>query len=137
MPKSQKRLPYSTICQFALVGYLAVLFIGTHLPPDSPFLPREIAYLDKVYHFAAYAVLAGLVATSWQLAAGVLTPRHLRLTWVAIAVIGALDEITQIPVGRDCEFGDWVADAVGAATGLLLFAWIRRRIAAQQTDSNQ
>src|SRR4051794_22513901 len=110
MPKSQKRLPYSTICQFALVGYLAVLFIGTHLPPGSPFLPRETEYLDKVYHFAAYGVLAGLVATTWQLAAGVLTPRHLSLTWAAIAVMGALDEITQILVSRDCEFGDWAAD---------------------------
>src|SRR5690242_2567380 len=104
MPKKQNRVAYPTICRFALVGYLAILFIGTHLPPDSPLLPREIAYLDKVYHFTAYAILAGLLASTWQLAAGVLSSRHLCFIWVAIAVLGALDEITQIPVGRDCEF---------------------------------
>jgi VanZ family protein len=43
-----------------------------------------------------------------------------------VAILGAIDELTQIPVGRDCSFWDWTADISGAAAGLLLFVGVRR-----------
>jgi VanZ family protein len=118
-----------------LGGFVLILLIATHLPPGSPLLPAEKHGFDKVLHFAAYAILAGLIATAWQLSSGVLTARHLRWVWCAVAIFGALDEITQIPVHRDCSIWVWSADALGAAAGLLAFVWLRRRIAARATDA--
>jgi VanZ family protein len=112
------------VWQIALLAYWLALFVATHVPVNVPVLPSGQG--DKLVHFAAYTVLAGLGATTWQLAAGQLTARHLMALWIAIAVYGALDEWTQIPVGRDCNFWDWTADLLGAATGLVLFAWLRR-----------
>jgi VanZ family protein len=112
-----------------------MLLTATHLPPSTSLLLPEEHNLDKLYHFTAYAILAGLLATAWQLASGILTARHLRWVWVAVAIFGALDEITQIAVNRDCSFWDWTADAVGAATGLLVFAWLRSRITARATEA--
>ena len=126
MPPRQNLPALSTICQLALAGYLLALLIGTHLPSGTPILPGD--NYDKLCHFSAYAILAALVATAWQLTAGTLTLRHLRWTWIAVAVFGALDELTQIPVGRDCDFWDWVTDASGAAIGLLLFVCLRQWI---------
>jgi VanZ family protein len=124
-----------TLSQIALGGYWLLIFTGTHLPPTVPLLPNEVNNIDKVCHFTAYAILAGLLATTWQLSSGVLTARHLRWTWIAVVIYGALDEITQIPVSRDCDFWDWTADAIGAAFGLLAFVWLRRRFAARTTDA--
>jgi VanZ family protein len=124
-----------TLGQIALVGYWLLIFTGTHLPPTMPLLPTEVHNIDKVYHFTAYAILAGLLATVWQLSSGVLTARHLRWTWIAVVIYGALDEITQIPVSRDCDFWDWVADAIGTACGLLAFVWLRRRFTTRTTDA--
>lgn len=137
MLKPSSRLKLKTLCQFALAGYWLALFVGTHLPPNSPLLPSERANFDKLYHFAAYAVLAGLLATVWQLAAGALTIRHLCWTWVAVVAFGALDELTQIPVNRDCSFSDWTADAIGAAAGLLAFVWLRKAFAARLDEGEE
>lgn len=123
-----------TLFQIALGGYWLLIFTGTHLPPTTSFLPYAEHNVDKVYHFTAYAILAGLLATVWQLSSGVLTARHLRWTWIAVVIYGALDEITQIPVSRDCDFWDWTADAIGAAAGLFAFVWLRRRFMNRTTE---
>lgn len=135
MPNKRRLPPFATICQLALAGYVVALLTGTHLPPTTPFLPSE--HFDKLYHFTAYLILAGLLATTWQFAGGDLTPRQLRWAWIAVAVFAALDEITQIPVHRDCSFWDWTADAVGAAIGLLLFVWLRRMVLARVTANRE
>src|SRR6185312_17018793 len=97
----------------------------------SPLLPTEEHNFDKLYHFAAYSILAGLLVTAWQLSSGILTARHLRWAWCAVAIFAALDELTQIAVDRDCSIWDWSADVVGAACGLLAFVWLRRRFVAR------
>jgi VanZ family protein len=131
-PPNRSKL--TTLSKFALALFWLALFAATHVPPTLSFLPPQGS--DKVAHFAAYAMLALLLATTWQLAGGVLTSRHLGLAWLAAALYGALDEVTQIPVGRDCNIWDWTADALGAATGLLLFVWLRRMI-ERRMRSNQ
>jgi VanZ family protein len=126
MPDSLRRLLKNPrVWQFALAGYWLALFAATHVPNDMPILPSGRA--DKLVHFAAYAVLAALLATTWQLAAGHLTMRHLVILWIVIVLYGAIDEWLQIPVGRDCNLWDWTADALGALTALVLFAWVMRR----------
>lgn len=134
MADETRHSKYATTCQFLLAGYLVLLVVATHLPRGTPFLPSHFNYVDKFCHFAAYALLAALLATTWQLAAGALTIRHLSLAWAAVAVLGALDELTQLLVGRDCELLDWIADVTGAAIGLLVFACLRRFFAVRTTE---
>jgi VanZ family protein len=126
MPDSLRRaLKNPRIWQLILAGYWLALFVATHLPNDMPILPSGRS--DKLVHFAAYAILAVLLATTWQLTAGHLTARHLVVLWIAIVLYGAIDEWTQIPVGRDCNLWDWTADAVGALTALAIFARLTRK----------
>jgi VanZ family protein len=103
-----------------LIGYWLALFVATHLPRNAPRLPGNPP--DKLLHFAAYAGLGALVATVLHLAIGRLTLRHLGMAWLAIAAYGALDEWTQVSVGRDASIGDWLADVIGAAIGVGLFS---------------
>jgi VanZ family protein len=135
MAPRQNRLSHPAVAKIVLAGYVLVLLTATHLPPTVSLLLPEEDNLDKLYHFTAYSILAGFLATAWQFASGVLTGRHLRWVWFAVAIFAALDEITQIPVGRDCDFWDWTADVIGAATGLLVFAWLRRRITERTTQA--
>lgn len=129
-----KPYSYATICKVALGLYALVLFTATHVPPNMPFLPPEIGHLDKLYHFTAYAILAGLIAMTWQLSSGVLTKGQLVGLWIAILFLGVIDELTQIPVHRDCDIWDWVADACGSAAGLWTFARLRRRFMPCDSD---
>ncbi|MFO0789573.1 MAG: VanZ family protein [Pirellulales bacterium] len=115
------------LSRLALAGFWITLFTATHVPVPTTVGPPEFG--DKIAHFSAYLILAFLLATAWQLAGGILTTRHLVFAWLAVIGYGAFDEITQIPVGRDCELLDWVADAAGSATGLALFVALRHLIA--------
>ncbi len=102
-----------------LAAYWLALFAGTHVPRVPKALQMPGA--DKWQHTAAYAGLAFLLAArrsigkpmTWKLALGVAG---------GLMLFGAVDELTQIPVGRDAEFYDWLADSLGAAFGLGLFA---------------
>ena len=87
--------------------------------------------LDKVAHAAVFAALA------FTLDFAVLgtrndVPFYKRHLWIfmAVAIFGVLDEWHQsfIP-GRDASFGDWLADAAGAALGLAagVLPWLRSR----------
>lgn len=64
---------------------------------------------DKLYHLLAFGALA------FPLAFG--SPRN--AVWVAILAIGygALIEVIQPYVGRSAEWGDLLADAIGACLG--------------------
>lgn len=133
MAPRQNLLSSAAISKILLAGFVLTLLTATHLPPST--LPAEEHNIDKLFHFSAYAVLAGLIATAWQLSSGILTARHLRWVWCAAAIFGALDEITQIVVSRDCNIWDWSADAAGAAAGLLAFVWLRRILTARATET--
>jgi VanZ family protein len=135
MASKQKRLSSAAISKILLAAFVLVLLTATHLPPNSLLLLPEGHNIDKLYHFTAYSILAGLLATAWQLSTGILTARHLRWVWCAVAIFGALDELTQIVVNRDCSIWDWTADAVGAAVGLLAFVWLRRRFVAHTSEA--
>lgn len=101
----------------ALACYWVALFIATHLP-QSVGIPLEQS--DKSVHLVAYCGLALLLCFVWWL-------RRPFGRWQAIAVLailalyGAADEITQIPVGRHCDFFDWLADVSGTLIALAIF----------------
>ncbi|MEN1681168.1 MAG: VanZ family protein [Planctomycetota bacterium] len=116
---------YDRLSLVLLALYAALLFTGTHLP-GVPTAAVGLFSHDKLVHFGAYAVLGCLVAVC-------VTPRGGRLALVSgilivlgIAVVGAIDELTQPYVGRSCDERDWLADVVGAAVGVGAYGWWSR-----------
>jgi VanZ family protein len=110
----QQKIPWKILL---LSGFWTAVFIATHLPR----VPRVVGKVsDKTLHFAAFAILGFLL--SWVLASRHKNVwRHAFFVLLIIAIYGAIDELLQIPVGRHCDFRDWIADMVGATAGLLLF----------------
>ena len=103
------------------VAWAAVIFALSSRPRlPGPGLPG----FDKAAHFAAYALLAWLLAFATE---------RSRLP-VAVAVVlallyGAADEVHQAFVpGRSPDVLDWFADAAGVAAAT--FVYVRRRAAA-------
>jgi VanZ family protein len=118
-----------------LILYWIALVAGTHVPqPPVLIFPRALT--DKWLHMMAYAGLAFLLSLNWAL----WRPWgwwHSVAILGALAAFGALDEITQIPVGRDCDPIDWVADVIGSAAGLAIFLVVRtawRMVAVRQAS---
>jgi VanZ family protein len=83
---------------------------------------------DKLLHFTAYFGLAGI--------ATVAVGRRRAALWaaLALAIFGGILEIVQSFVGRDAEWGDELANVLGAGLGLTA-AWFSLRI-VQQFVSN-
>lgn len=109
-----------------LAAYWLFLVVLTHWPNPWP-NQGEPAHLDKLVHFTLYGVLAAL-------AAGALARRGSRAnTWAMLGVLlmavafGLIDETTQPYTGRDFDWWDWLADGLGAVSGLLLLSAWRRR----------
>jgi len=92
--------------------------------PSVP-LP-QVEGSDKLAHFGAYLVLG--LALAYGNARGPRLPIvvPLLIGWL----YGASDEFHQhfVP-GRSVDVGDWVADALGVAAGLLLFKYLHRTLA--------
>jgi VanZ family protein len=86
----------------------------------------DIVSIDKVGHFAVFGLLAILIART--------QPRK-RWWWgfVIASAYGAADEWRQsFTPGRFVEFGDWIADTLGAAVGVAVYArWSRFRNALE------
>ncbi|MCE9546684.1 MAG: VanZ family protein [Planctomycetia bacterium] len=100
-----------------LFVYWCAMATGTHVP-----VPPKVTegFWDKGLHGSAYAGLMFLAAVCWSM--------YRRPTWRALLAIaaacscyGIVDELLQIPVGRDCDFFDWVADSIGVTGGLAAF----------------
>jgi len=103
--------------------YLVALFVATHIPAPPP---QAISWSDKVCHLVGYALLTFFVLASWELTIGVLRAKHYFAVWLAGTLYGAFDEITQLPVGRDCDVNDWACDVLGIVTGILVYRMCRR-----------
>ncbi len=109
---------HTTAIRLVLIAYWTMLFIGTHIPQ----VPRGVAEVsDKLLHYVAFAGLGFLLAADRR-GRGPLSIKNYFVMWGLIAVYAAVDELLQIPVRRTADAADWLADAVGAACGLGLFA---------------
>lgn len=106
---------------------LAVVAWG-ELTPHPPRLEGPWLW-DKADHFTAYFGLALLATLAWGL--------RRSLIWVVLAVIalgGSLEGL-QALVGRDAEWGDQLANTLGALTGgglAAAYLAIPRRLVARQ-----
>lgn len=101
----------------ALLGTACLLTL-THIPNDA--LPKVLQrnMLDKIEHAIAYGLIAILFLCSLR--------RPVRrlpvlIVLAALAVVGALDEITQPLVNRYASVGDYVSDLVGIAGACVIF----------------
>lgn len=101
-----------------LVIYWLALAIATHLP-RAPELPLEQG--DKFLHVAAFAVLATLAATCWSAWRPPMRTGHFLMLAAILIAYAALDEVTQVPVGRKADVADWMADVVGILIGIGAF----------------
>lgn len=109
------------ILMSGMAGYWLALFVLTHTP--APRVPK-VGVDDKLAHFLAYFLLGVLVyATVWA------TRPHARTAGLWVIAIGmcygAIDEWTQILVGRDCELMDWAADMGGMISAVLVMTLVR------------
>ncbi len=96
----------------------ACLLALTHIPNDA--LPRVLQrnLLDKVEHAAAYGLIAILFLCSLRRP---VRPLLLLIVLVALAVVGALDEITQPLVNRYASLADYAFDLIGIAGACAIF----------------
>ncbi len=93
---------------------------GTHTPNLSIGTPQ---YNDKTAHYVAFAGLAFLLSWTWTTRRP-FVPRGILFALCVAALYGALDEYTQLFVpGRFGDVADWVADALGAVSGVCTF-WL-------------
>ena len=99
---------------------VAILFVSLTLM-IGPFGRAEAG--SGVWDKAAHFVIFGLILWSF----GVLFRRLPRLMAAALAVaLGGAVEVVQGLVGRDASWGDLLADTLGIAVALLLWAVWRR-----------
>ncbi|EAQ78412.1 VanZ family protein [Blastopirellula marina] len=99
-------------------------FVATHWPAARfPKIASGWNQWDKGIHFLLFAVLAmifSVVAAKFGKSAPL-------LVWPLLASYGLLDEVTQSFVpGRSCDGLDWLADCLGAATGVGLYLLLAR-----------
>jgi VanZ family protein len=98
-----------------LAGALVlVILLGLMLSPGGTIDTGGLIW-DKAAHFIAFGLIL------WSL--GVLF-RRLPRTWAALLAIaiGAGVEVLQGYIGRDPSWGDFLADILGVATALLIWA---------------
>ena len=116
--------------------FWAALFCATHIP--APRLP-PIPVTDKTAHVVSYGTLALLLSLAVG-ARGTRSPAEVAMTVLPVMIAyGAIDEWSQIPVGRSCELADWYADVAGAATAvtivMLMRKWRARRSALSRNTA--
>lgn len=111
------------IASLCLIAYWLVLFTGTHLPRVR--LPQMTgANDDKILHVVAFAGLSFLLA--WAIPTKITDRfRNVRLAFLAAIFYAAVDELTQIPVGRTADWKDLIADLIGAVVGVIAYCIAR------------
>ncbi len=116
----------------ALVLYLLMLVVSTHVPPAGlrPFrFQRHFKLPDKLAHATAYAGLTLLVMAVWRIRRPVkmgVKQKCLGLAGLCllIACWGLMDEITQPYFGRNFDWFDWMANLTGMSLAVTLSAMI-------------
>ena len=116
-------LRFAKIWLFAALAYYTVLMILTHIPQERLGTDLGVFNLDKLLHVVAYAILTFLLAK----ACAPTTPLQLRYVLPLVLVLAALDEWTQVYVGRTCSLADYSADIIGVGC-VIVGQWIVGRL---------
>lgn len=128
---SASRSPFRPRLALLLAWAAALTYLS--LAPEVK-VPAGIPAWDKLHHFAAYGLLALLLLRTVAVR-GRPTDRVLLAVWIACSVYGLLLEILQrlMEVGRQMEWGDQLANTLGALTACVVFRHVARR-SSQATD---
>jgi VanZ family protein len=102
-----------------IVGAVLLLVLMVLLLSPGGTIESERLIWDKAAHFIAF----GLILWSF----GVMFRRLPRVRAALLAIVlGAAVEVVQRYIGRDASWGDLLADALGVAVALLIWAVWRR-----------
>lgn len=124
---SRERLKSVALAWLPALIYMALIFILSSIPTLASY-SRHLPFRDKGVHFLEYAILGALTTH----AAGRTFPDRSRgrvfLFGVTLATLfGISDELHQAFVpGRSADFGDIIADFLGATVGGLVRLALRR-----------
>lgn len=113
------------LAQWVWIGWWVALAVAMHVP-RSALAGRALPVSDKVIHFGLFFVLVALGAIALRARATSAGAGSL-IGWCAMYLIyAAIDEWTQGFVGRDVQFGDYVANAAGILTATIAaILWMR------------
>lgn len=109
----QRAAPWAWAATGVLAVVLCVLTLGPPSAADGPPAP------DKLYHFIGFGALALPLCFVY--------PRRAWAVVLMVIVFGAAVEVIQPFVGRGAEWGDLLADALGAAAAAGLALALRRK----------
>ena len=98
---------------FWLIWPAIAVIVWGELTPHPPRAIDQLFGWDKAQHFTAYFGLALMAVLGWS-------GRRTILLFLAVIALGGALEILQGFVGRDSEWGDMLANTIGAVTGTLL-----------------
>ena len=102
-----------------IIGAVVLLVLMALLLSPGGTIESERLIWDKAAHFIAF----GLILWSF----GVMFRRLPRVRAALLAIaLGAAVEVVQRYIGRDASWGDLLADALGVAVALLIWAVWRR-----------
>jgi VanZ family protein len=106
------------------VAWASLILIATSIPNFGDLVPVGPPGADKLVHGTMYAVLGWLSARAVDAS----SLRTSLAVVLAASLFGAVDEWHQrfVP-GRSPHTTDWVADTLGALTGVFAFQAARRR----------
>ena len=129
------RCPSTRALRLALLLLWAVALAYLSLAPDVK-APSGALGWDKMNHFAAYAVLSLLLIRA-LLAWRAVPIRLLVVVWATCVAYGALIEGLQwlMALGRTWEWGDILANALGALVACVVFRLALRRFS--QTNEHR
>lgn len=113
---TRKRLRYR---QWIWIAWWIALAVALHLPRPAV-EGRSLPVSDKVIHFGLFFVLVALGAIALRARSARADVGSLIGWGVAYLIYAALDEWSQGFVGRDVQFGDYVANAAGVITATFI-----------------
>ena len=104
-----------------LVFYWLIFFILAHIP--VPGLVRKAGVSDKCLHFLAYLILVFLLWFAINPDKKVIWSKlAVWLVFIVVTGYGAVDELIQGCVGRNCDVMDIVANIAGTFSGLIMLS---------------
>lgn len=109
---------------FLFVLWLTALSIASSLNTNLPEEAPKIPHFDKIAHYT-YFLCGAMIFNTWLLLKhGRQSPAYVRylIPIVLFSIFGALDEYRQTftPGRSGNDPGDWLADILGAFSGILL-----------------
>lgn len=113
-----------------LIPYWCFMVWETHSP--IPWEPGpSVPHGDKLFHFAGFFGLGGLLSLAMTRPGGFLagSVKGVKRAWLVGAAYAALDEITQPLSGRTADAFDWACDVIGLSIGCAVAVAVIRSFA--------